>query len=143
MATIRQIMNERAVAVHVDDTVLKAIEALTREHTSSLPVVDDDGAVLGMISELAMIDVVFEQGVRDAVVANYMTSNVPCVEPDDSLARVAQLFALYSFRRLPVVENGKLVGMATCRDLLNYALRTREVLAEPLMELIPSLAPLS
>ena len=54
-----------------------------------------------------------------------------------------ELFALYSFRRLPVVEDGKLVGIVTRRDLMNHALRTNEVLTEPLLELIPSLAPLS
>ena len=72
-----------------------------------------------------------------------MTPDLQVVHPDDPLSRVAQLFALYSFRRVPVVERGKLVGMVTRRDLMNHALRTNEVLLEPLIELIPSLAPMS
>jgi hypothetical protein len=42
-----------------------------------------------------------------------------------------------------VVDQGKLVGIVTCRDLMNYAVRTGEELTEPLVDLIPTLAPLS
>jgi hypothetical protein len=41
------------------------------------------------------------------------------------------------------VDAGKLVGILTRRDLMNHALRTNELLADPLIELIPSLAPMS
>lgn len=143
MTTIRQIMSQQVVSVRPNDSVAKAIEILTQERAGSLSVVDDKGALVGMVSELALIDVVFDRGVSDAEVSSYVDKDVPFVQPDEGLSRAGQLFALYSFRRLPVVEGGKLVGMVTCRDLMNHALRTREVLAEPLLELIPSLAPLS
>ena len=80
-----------------------------------------------MISELALIDVVFDPQVKDAPVSDYMNPEVHLVHPDDPLSRAAQLFALYSFRRLPVVENGKLVGIVTRRDLMNFALRHEHV----------------
>ena len=143
MATIREVMNQRVVGVHPDATVEAAIDALTKHHIGGLPVVADDGEVVGMISELALIDVVFDAKVRHESVSKYMTADVHVVGPGDSLSRAAQLFALYSFRRLPVVEDGKLVGIVTRRDLMNYALRTNEILTDPLLELIPSLAPVS
>ena len=143
MNSIRQVMNDRVVGIHPDTSVGKAIEVLTKQHIGGLPVVDDDGAVVGMISELALIDVVFDPRVKDAPVSDYMNPEVHLVHPDDPLSRAAQLFALYSFRRLPVVENGKLVGIVTRRDLMNYALNTSTLLADPLIELIPALAPMS
>jgi CBS domain-containing protein len=143
MTKIRDIMHVHVVAVQPDTTLEEAIHVLTKNHVGGAPVVSGGGSVIGMISELALIDVVFDADVRYAPVARYMTRSVHAVGPDDSLARAAQLFALYSFRRVPVVENGKLVGIVTRRDLMNHTLRTNELLREPLVELIPALATIS
>jgi CBS domain-containing protein len=136
---IREMMNTNVVGIRPDATVAQAIRILTDRHIGGLPVVTAEGAVIGMISELALIDVVFNASVKDAPVADYMTPDVHTVHPNDPLSRAAQLFTLYSFRRLPVVENGKLVGIVTRRDLMNYALQTNNLLADPLTEMIPSL----
>ena len=143
MAVIRDMMNKKVVGVRPDATVAETIKILTDQHIGGLPVVSPEGAVVGVISEWALIDVVFDATVKDALVSDYMTPEVHTLHPDDPLSRAAQLFALYSFRRLPVVENGKLVGIVTRRDLMNYALRTKKILTDPLIELIPSLAPMT
>lgn len=143
MTKIRDIMHVQVVAVQPDTTLEEAIQVLTEHHVGGAPVVSADGALIGMISELALIDVVFDADVRYAPVSRYMTHTVHAVGPDDSLSRASQLFALYSFRRVPVVENGRLVGIVTRRDLMNHTLRTGEMLREPLMDLIPALAPMS
>lgn len=143
MRVVRDIMNKRVVGIRPDVTLAEAIHILTQQHIGGAPVVTAEGAVVGVISELAMIDVVFDSDAKNALVKEYMTAQVHTVHPDDPLSRPAQLFALYSFRRLPVVEDGKLVGIVTRRDLMNYALRSNEVLTDPLIELIPSLAPMT
>jgi CBS domain-containing protein len=143
MGVVRDIMNKRVVGIRPDATLSEAVAILTQQHIGGAPVVTADGAVIGVISELAMIDVVFDSDARDALVKDYMNAEVHTVHPDDPLSRPAQLFALYSFRRLPVVDDGKLVGIVTRRDLMNYALRSNEILTDPLIELIPSLAPMT
>lgn len=143
MRVVREIMNKRVVSIRPDATLAEAIYILTQQHIGGAPVVTAEGAVVGVISELAMIDVVFDSDAKNALVKEYMTAQVHTVHPDDPLSRPAQLFALYSFRRLPVVEDGKLVGIVTRRDLMNYALRSNELLTDPLIELIPSLAPMT
>jgi CBS domain-containing protein len=136
-------MSQPVVAIGPDATVAEAILALTRQHTGSMPVTDGTCRVVGMISEMELIDVAFDREVKNAPVCEFMSRDVQVVHGDESLSHAAQLFALFSFRRLPVVEDGKLVGIVSRCDLMNHALRTDEVLVEPLMELIPSLAPLS
>jgi len=141
VAVIRDVMHSDVIGIRPDATVAEAIKLLTDRHIGGLPVVASGGAIVGMISELALIDVVFNASVKDAPVADYMTPDVHTVHPNDPLSRAAQLFTLYSFRRLPVVENGKLVGIVSRRDLMNYALQTNKLLADPLTEMIPSLVP--
>ena len=86
MATIRDVMNDQAVTIHHEATVREAIEVLTRHHIGGAPVVANDGGVVGILSELALIDVVFDPAMRDAPVSKFMTPEVHVVHPDDRLA---------------------------------------------------------
>jgi CBS domain-containing protein len=136
-------MNPQVVAVHPETTVEETIGFLTEHHIGGSPVVDDNGTLLGMISELALIDVVFDESIKFAPISRFMTRELQVLNFDEPLTRAAQLFALYAFRRLPVVNDGKLVGIVTRRDLMNFALRTNQQIADPLEAMIPSLAPIS
>ena len=138
--TIREVMNRNVVAVRPETTVEQTIEFLTRNHIGGSPVVNEAGELVGMVSELALIDVVFDRAIRLAPISNYMNEELHTVHPDEPLTRAAQLFALYSFRRLPIVENGKLIGILTRRDLMNHSLRADHAVEDPLAALIPSLA---
>jgi CBS domain-containing protein len=133
-------MNQRIAAVRPEMTVAETIDFLTQHHIGGAPVVDAEGKLVGMISELVLIDVVFDEAIQYSPISKFMTVEVQVVHPNDPLSRAAQLFALYAFRRLPVVEDGKLIGILTRRDLMNHSLRTGKTLADPLIELIPSLA---
>jgi CBS domain-containing protein len=140
MSMIRDIMTKNVFAIRPETTLAEAVKFLTEHHVGGAPVTSESGELLGVVSELALLDVVFEEDVRQAHVAQYMEENVESVTPDEPLTRAAQLFALYAFRRLPVVEGGKLVGIVSRRDLMNHSLRTNELLTDPLLELVPALA---
>ncbi len=141
MSTVGQVMNKSVASIRSDATVGEAIGFLTQHHTGAAPVVNHEGALIGMISELELLDVVFDPSLQDQPISRYMVTETQAVNPDVPLSRAAQLFALYAFRRLPVVENGKLVGILTRRDLMNHALRTTTLLADPLVELFSALGP--
>ena len=89
-----------------------------------------DGTLIGVISETELIDVVFDAAAKYAPVSQYLTPDIECVRPGDPLSRAAQLFALHAIPRLPVVEDGKLVGIVNPRDLMNHSLRSNELLTE-------------
>lgn len=139
MAIIRDIMSKIVISVRPEATLMDAVRVLTKHHISGAPVVTTQGEVVGFISEPNLMDVLFDQSVRSVPVSEYMSAGVHVVESHDPISTAASMLALYGIRRLPVVENGRLVGVVTRRDLLAYSLRNPEPLSEPLLELIPAL----
>jgi CBS domain-containing protein len=133
-------MTNRVQYVHPATTIGEAIAFLTQHHIGGAPVADHSGALVGMISEMALIDVAFDAAAKDAPVSKYMTADVYALEPEAPLSSAARLFALFKFHRIPVVEGGKLIGILSRRDLMNYVVRTGTLLTDPLMELMPSLS---
>jgi CBS domain-containing protein len=139
MPIIRDIMSKSIVTIRSDATMIDAVRTLVEHRFSGAPVVSAEGEPVGFLSELELMDVLFDQDVRSAPVSEYMARGVHVVHPDESLASAARVLTLFGIRRLPVVENGTLVGMVTHRDMLSYCLHHPEPLAEPLVELIPAL----
>jgi CBS domain-containing protein len=139
MSVIRDIMTKSVLSIRPEATMMDAVRFLTEHEISGVPVTSAEGSIVGFISEPSLMDVLFDEDVRKAPVSDYMSRNVHLVRPEDSISSAATMFALYGIRRLPVVENGRLIGVVTRRDLLAYALSNAKPLSEPLMELIPAL----
>jgi len=139
MAVIRDIMSKIVISIRPEATLMDAVKVLTKHHISGAPVVTTQGEVVGFISEPNLMDVLFELSVRSVLVSEYMSRGVHVVESHEPISTAAAMLALYGIRRLPVVENGRLAGVVTRRDLLAYSLRNPEPLSEPLLELIPAL----
>jgi CBS domain-containing protein len=102
--------------------IMDAVDFLLRHRVTGAPVVDSDGKLVGIITETDLLKLVTE-GVQgepptDATVAEYMTRDVVTVPPTVDIYYIAGMFLANKFRRLPVVENGKIVGAITRFDLL-------------------------
>jgi CBS domain-containing protein len=139
MPLIRDIMSKIVVSIRPDATLTSAVKVLTKHHLSGAPVVSE-GKVVGFISEPNLMDVLFDEETRTRKVSDYMSQEVQMVRASDPIATAATMFAMYGIRRLPVIDDGRLVGVVTRRDLLAYSLHSTETFAEPLTELIPALA---
>jgi CBS domain-containing protein len=131
-------MNSCAVTLRPDDTLIDAVEVLCRHHISGAPVVAANGDIIGCISEPDLMDVLFDATARSRPVSDYMSDGAYALDPNDSIASAAAMFALYGVRRLPVVENGELIGIVTRRDLLQFSLTGKQTFHDPLVELIPA-----
>ncbi|MEU4524646.1 CBS domain-containing protein [Amycolatopsis sp. NPDC024027] len=120
------------------DTPFKAVAVLLASwNISGAPVVDDDGLVLGVVSQGDLLEReaphgLLEPGSRQAkrkagaaFVADLMTAPAVTVQADDDVAVAAKLLEQHHFHRLPVVDDtGKLVGVVSRSDLLRVFLRT-------------------
>ncbi len=136
------------VSVMADATVFDAAEILTSEHVSALPVIDDRGQLVGIVSEADLIRRAeigttphkswlhrwLDDDVTKAAeyvrshsrrVRDVMTKTVVTVEEDATLADIAELMAKHGIKRVPVVQEGALVGIVSRANLLQ-ALMSRE-----------------
>jgi CBS domain-containing protein len=127
MLTAADIMNPELVTVRPDASIESAIELLLSEHISGLPVVDGEGRLVGVITEFALLAVAYDRRVKNHTVSQHMTHELITVEHDDPVSRVADLCIVHRVRRVPVMRDGRLVGIIARRDVL------RSLVAVPVM----------
>ncbi len=114
---VKQIMTTDVSTVAPTDTVTKAASLMGQLDVGSIPVIDNS-RVVGIITDR---DIVL-RGVANGKGANQhisevMTTSVKCATPDMDVHTVADIMAENQIRRLPVVENDKLVGIVAIGDL--------------------------
>jgi CBS domain-containing protein len=130
---IRDHMATELVTVTPDTEIMRAVHLLVQHDISGMPVIEVNGRLVGILTERNCIDVALQAGYFDESggrVADYMSSPVETVGPDDSLMDVADRFRQSSFRRFPVVEDGRLIGLISRRDVLT-ALRSGAWFSKP------------
>lgn len=104
-------------------TIAEAARVIVENRVSGVLVVDDDGQLAGMLSELdcmqAIVSTVYNGGTPGAEkVAEVMTKEVAVNRPGEDIVTVAAEMLKHKHRRRPIVDNGKLVGQISCRQLL-------------------------
>jgi CBS domain-containing protein len=118
MLTAGAIMTPELVTVGPDASIEEAIETLLAKEISGLPVVDESGRLVGVITEFALLAVAYDQRVKNHTVSQHMTREVITVDVNDPLSRVADVCIVHRVRRVPVMQNGRLVGLIARRDVL-------------------------
>ena len=92
---------------------------MTRRNFGSLPVVESDGTLVGIVSEYDLLQAMIEgRDLRRILATEIMSAHPVSVTEDQTLAQVADLFQDRYMTRVPVVRNKKLVGVLARRDLL-------------------------
>ena len=104
------------------------METFAKDRISGGPVVDEHGALVGIISEADCMKQIsesryFNMPILDKSVANYMTKNVETISHDMNIFDAASRFHKNNRRRLPVLENGRLVGQISRKDIVVAALK--------------------
>ena len=112
LGTVEQIMTRDVVTASPDELVEDVAKRLVFHNVTGLPVEDWDGRVMGVVSELDVIDRINET-IRDV-----MTAEVIAVATDTSIEQAAALMAGRGIKRLPVLSDGKLVGIISRADIV-------------------------
>jgi len=125
------VMNKNVVAIRPDATVEEAIRSLLENHVSGVPIVDEQGCLAGIISEFQLLEAIYRPEVKQERVRDLMTKDVIIVAEDATLSEVANMLLLHRIRRVPVVRDGKMVGIIARRDLLKCTVDAEHTLGDP------------
>ena len=120
MLSAREIMTEPVICIDPDAPVEDAIELMVRHGISGLPVVASCGALLGMITEYDIIDIINDPDTERNMVYHFMSRDPQVVDADMRLFDLGELFRNRPIRRYPVVEDGRLVGVISRRELIRF-----------------------
>lgn len=118
---VRDYMAGRLVKFTPDTDMLDAIHELVHHRIAGAPVVDEQGELVGMLSETDCLKVALSAGYygdAGGPVREYMTPIVETVDADMNIVDLAQKFEETGFRRFPVLEGNRLVGQISRRDIL-------------------------
>ncbi|MEQ8352276.1 MAG: CBS domain-containing protein [Leptospiraceae bacterium] len=102
-------------------SVYAAIQVLLKNKIAGGPVIDEKGELVGILSEkdcLRLLTVETYHHLPNHEVGEYMSTQIESISADASVVDAAERFRTESFRRLPVLRNGKLVGQISRRDCL-------------------------
>lgn len=122
-------MTVSPVTLKPETGIFDAIKALLDRSISGATVLDDEGHVVGVISEMDCLQAILSgiyHGEAGGTVGDIMTKEVETVDEEANLLDVAQQLIDGHRRRFPVVHHGKFVGQVSCRSLLRAVIKFAE-----------------
>jgi diguanylate cyclase (GGDEF)-like protein len=116
----RDVMSTLVLCLHQDDRVQQAAEHVLQIRVGSVPVVDDEGRVVGIISEQDIMSLAVVKGGWDHTIREVMETNVVSYEENTPAKDVFDFFCRVSLRRVLVVEHGRPVGVISRECFLRW-----------------------
>ena len=134
---VADVMTRAVVTAEPRTTFKEAVDLMVAHSVSALPVVDDLGRVIGIVSEADLMPKAAYPGAPRAwkagarTVGDVMTTRPLCVHPGDTVPKAARMLVQGRYKRAPVVdENGFLLGVVSRVDLLGAFARPDAVLLD-------------
>lgn len=121
--SVADYMSKKLIKFHPDQHMDEVIETLLKYRISGGPVVDDDGNLVGVISEGDCMKEVVRGKYNNmphlsGTASEYMSTNVISTTPETNIFDLAKQFLDMRIRRFPVVDMGKLVGQISQKDIM-------------------------
>jgi CBS domain-containing protein len=123
---LHELMTHRVTSAHPTTSVERAVRLMDECDCGALPVVGDNGVLMGMVTDRDIALRIIGRGrdARGAIVADCMTERVFACYPNESVAECMRQMALRQVRRMPIVDDrGRLVGIVAQADLARHAAR--------------------
>jgi len=125
MFEAKTIMKTHLIIVKRQTPIYEAIRTMVENNITGLPVVDDDMTLIGIITEKDVLSLLYNIEDKPSKVEDFMTKGIVSFDQEDSLIDIAESFIKNHFRRVPIVAQGKLVGIVSRKDIIKYILKLR------------------
>jgi len=124
--TPADIMTKDVISVKATTPIFDAMELMAQHDISGLPVVDDQDNLIGILSEKDVICLLgAPENDEEKAVDDFMTQPALFFDVEESLLDVCDFLKKNVFRRVPITSKGKLVGIISIRDVIEFILRLR------------------
>lgn len=125
MTQANAIMKTDLITVHREAPIYEAILTMVESNITGLPVVEADMSLVGIITEKDVLSLLYNFEDEPGSVEDYMTGKIISFGPEDSIVEIAQSFKDNHFRRVPIVSDGKIVGVISRKDIISYVSMAR------------------
>jgi NADH-quinone oxidoreductase subunit F/NADP-reducing hydrogenase subunit HndC len=123
---LRDILNKKSseiITANQEQPAIDAVKLMAEKNISDVLIVDDEGKLAGIFTERDVVTCADKNIPLDkAQLKNLMTKNIVVFDPSIEISSAIQVVARAKVRHMPVVEQGKLVGVITYRDLVSHVL---------------------
>ena len=126
MLKAKDIMTRDVISVKKETPIYEAVELVVKQSISGMPVVEDDMTLVGILSGKDMIALFYDKGEEENKTVNdFMTQPAVFFDEDESLLDVCDFLMKNIFRRVPITSKGKLIGIVSIKNVLEYILQLR------------------
>jgi len=125
MFKAKEIMRTDVLSVTKDSPIQKAVDMLVENGITGLPVVDIETKLVGIISEKDVLKLLYNLDTNEGYVEDYMTRCVVSFDVENDLLEICESLIENGFRRVPILSDGKLVGIISRRDIIFHIQKHR------------------
>ena len=124
MLKAKDIMTKDLITAKVNTPIYDVLEIIAKHGISGLPVIEDDMTLVGIVSEKDVLSLFYDHEDVSEMTTSKILANPPLFfDANESLLGVCDFLAKNVFRRVPITSGGKLVGIISIRDLVEYILQ--------------------
>jgi CBS domain-containing protein len=133
---VRDVMTVNPSIAEMESTIEEIATIMKEEDVGAIPILDEDGELVGIVTDRDIVVCCIAEGHdpsecrAEDIIKMHLQLNggrMHIASPEMELADAARLMAQHNIRRLPVVQNGKLAGMLSARDVAGKKARQSKV----------------